>query len=229
MSLNRRSFMKSPALLVALAACRRTREAPRAPATQLRAEQLTTLGAIAETLVPTDETPGAEAGPAQAFIIRRIKTQPGLLAPFSEVADEVEAAALRNHAKPYAALVPTAREALLRTIFPSLNDTPMLDPVRRSHLVVLRQLMHSMFIADALGLEDVAYQRVTTRRDPRNPSTLSFERGLAIPDVLLERQNAMMVGTGVYQRAWAAAGFEQPRGVCKSEDVIKRRPSWDRG
>jgi len=186
-------------------------------------DELTILGALAETLIPADDTPGAEAAWAKAFVARHVRAHPDEDVHFRALADHVDALARTHHGKGFERLPVPDREALLRARHPSLADAAELDLQERALRRAMRDIIAGFLSADELDIHADPYHRRRPRRDRRSATGLEHSAADFLPDVAHDRNLATWVGTGTYARVWLAAGYPYPPGVAPEdpEDVAR--------
>ncbi len=96
----------------------------RSPTGTLSEGELTTVIALAEVLLPADESPGATADWVRSHVDARTNRAPGFLAAYREAAQLLDAWSVVGGGTAFAALAPAAREAvLLRELGPEGPDS----------------------------------------------------------------------------------------------------------
>jgi hypothetical protein len=178
---------------------------------------LITLGALAETLIPADDTPGADPAWAQAFVARQA---PDVRVVFDALATYLETLARSECGSAFAALSIEAREALLYSHHPTLLGG---DGDDLAHRRAMRDLIAGFLSADGLDVRADPYRldHHAPRRDREQPSTPEYSTADFVPDAVVDRHMATWVGTGTYARVWKAGGYAAPPGVVPHhiEDV----------
>ncbi|CAN5134248.1 hypothetical protein BH11MYX1_BH11MYX1_40410 [soil metagenome] len=175
--------------------------------------QLAALGALAETLIPADDTPGADPAWARAFVARHIQAHPEEAGMWTVLAIHLDQLASAHGSAVFAALPVTTREAALRELHPDLVDRAELSETVRTSRRAMRELMKGFLTADELVIHSDPFARNHVPRDRTTPSTPSFATAGPVPDVTHDRNLATWVGTGTYARVWRAAGYASPPGL----------------
>jgi hypothetical protein len=226
MKMNRRRFLGwnlgAGAALVFLPACHRR------PAPTFGSTELETMSAAAEALVPETETPGADAAWARGFVANRLRTRPELTDSYAACARALEGAAVQRAGRGFAAQSVAEREAIIRSLCPSLSMTPH-EPVSAEQLKLRRPLndiVVAFFASDHLGIDDEIYQPTprVAPRDTTKSAPVGYSTGRSFPDSTIMRVHAQYTGIGAYNRAFAAAGLSSAPGVCKSVEEITTEP-----
>lgn len=178
---------------------------------------LAILGALAETLVPADDTPGADPAWAQAFVARQA---PDVRLVFDALATHLDTLARAECGCGFEALSIEAREALLNAHHPTLLGGEG-DDVAHRH--AMRDLIAGFLSADGLDVRADPYHldHDAPRRDREQTSTPEYSTADFVPDAVVDRHMATWVGTGTYARVWKAGGYATPPGVVplRVEDV----------
>jgi hypothetical protein len=186
----------------------------------LTPRELAALGALAEVLVPADETPGADAAWAQAFVMRRVSDHPAERAEYAALAAHVDSLA---GAGGFAELPVARREQLVRDRHSSLADAADLSRDERELRQTMRDLITAFLVADGFDVRGDPYALGSARpgRDRRLVSTAEFSTADAVPDSIIDRRIATGVGTGTYARVWRAVGYPYAPGDVpeRSADV----------
>jgi hypothetical protein len=178
-------------------------------------------GALAETLIPEDETPGASAAWARAFVRTHLSRHAEETARFEALARHLDALA---HPRSFAELAPAEREALVAAHHPSLADAEQLAGEERALRAAMRDLVAGFFLADELDIREDPLWLEGPQRDRSTPSTPDYAAADGIPDLAIDRRMATNTGRGTYGRVWRAAGYATPPGLPQPEDEIGRLP-----
>ncbi|MDB4955266.1 MAG: Gluconate 2-dehydrogenase subunit 3 [Myxococcales bacterium] len=195
---------------------------------QLSDLELTILGALAETLVPADDTPGADAEWARAFVLRHVHDRPDERDRFRALATHLDTLARAEHGSPFETLTLQAREALLIAHHPTLVDAPELGSSERNIRSVMKAMIVGFLSADGFDIRNDPYylRSDVPRRDRELPSSSEYSTASYLPDVVLDRHAATWVGTGTYARVWLAAGYDRPPGLPPQDPKdVSRAPS----
>ena len=183
----------------------------------LHNDVIATLGAVVETLIPADQTPGAEAAWASGFVATWVARDPDEAPRLAALAAAVDAAALRMHALPFVQLAVDQREPVLASLHPTLADHPELSTESSEQRRLLRHLMTGFIASDHLDVREAPFVLI---------SRLVSAADLA-GDLAMDRRLAMNVGTGDYARVWAAAGYRVPPGAPQRIEDVVRAPDDD--
>ena len=187
----------------------------------LAEDTLAVLAALAVTLVPADETPGADEAWARAFVVRQVEARPAQAHWMSELASELDAAAQRLFSRSFVALSVEERESVVRAGYPTVAADPMLEEPERERRRVMRELMIGFLASDHLDIYDPIYQLTPLAlRDQRTPSDGAHAAANVLSDLSMDRTLAMSVGTGDYARVWRAAGHEPPPGMPRPAPTL---------
>jgi hypothetical protein len=188
--------------------------------------ELAILGLLAETLIPTDETPGADAAWARAFVRAHLTRHPEETAQFQALAHHLDALALAAHARSFDQLSACDRDALVAAHYPTLADGDDLAADERAMRQTMRDLMSGFLLADTLDLrEDPLWlDPRALLRDRTTPSVPDYSTADAIPDLAIDRRMATNTGRGTYGRVWRAAGYPTPPGLPQSTEEINSLP-----
>ena len=190
----------------------------------LHTGELARLGALAETLLPADDTPGADADWASAFLARHLARHPHELPRFRALAAHVDSLARAARGTAFESLAVAEREAVLRARHPSLADDAELAADERALRGAMRDLLVGFLTADALDLRDDPYHRLGARRAREEASPPTHSAADFVPDVVHDRMMATWVGTGTYARVWRAAGYRPPGLPPEEPEDLARSP-----
>ncbi|MDB4956492.1 MAG: Gluconate 2-dehydrogenase subunit 3 [Myxococcales bacterium] len=189
--------------------------------------ELTILGALAETLIPTDDTPGADAEWAKAFVVNQVRRHADDGPRFRALATHLEITASTEHGKPFVQLSVAEREAVLAAHHPSLSASGELAAEESALRRAMRDIIAGFLSADDFDLRDDPYHMRpgAPRRDRELPSTADYSTADYIPDAVIDRHIATWSGTGTYARVWLAAGYACPPGVAPEDpESVARAP-----
>ena len=186
---------------------------------------LAILGALAERLIPTDETPGADAAWARAFVRTHLARHPEDTARYRELAAELDSSALAVHGLDFDAIADRDRDAILAGRYPTLVDAPELRDDERDARQTMRELMTGFLIADELDLREDPYSLDAAPRDRTQPSGSDYTAADSIPDLAIDRRMATNAGRGTYARVWRAAGYATPPGHPLTPEEIGSVPA----
>jgi hypothetical protein len=178
-------------------------------------------GALAETLIPEDETPGASAEWARGFVRTHLARHPEETASFEALANHLDALA---HPRSFAELTIAERDALVAAHHPSIADGEQLPADVRALRRTMRDLVAAFFLADELDLREDPLWLESPQRDRSTASTPEYAAADGIPDLAIDRRMATNTGRGTYGRAWRAAGYATPPGLPQPADEIGRLP-----
>lgn len=113
------------------------------------------LDALADTLIPADDTPGAlDAGIAQ-LLDSSAETNPSLRHYLDALLDALDRWAGERHGQPFDALPLAVREALLGEIFTS-RDEELRDA--RTGFMMIREDVFSTFYLSSAGHDTLGYE-----------------------------------------------------------------------
>lgn len=185
---------------------------------------LAILGALAETLVPADETPGADAAWASTFIRAHLARHPEEAARFRALADHLDALARTAHACSFVELAGDARDTLVAAHYPTLADANELASDERAARQTMRDLITGFLLADGLDLREDPLWLERAQRDRATASTPDYSTADGIPDLATDRRMATNAGRGTYGRVWRAAGYATPPGLPHTPEEIHSLP-----
>ena len=188
--------------------------------------ELATLGALAETLIPTDETPGANPAWARAFLVEHVRRHPTEHVGFRMLASHVDALAMTGHGQAFALLTVSDREALLLAHHPTLGDDADLDREERAFRRAMRDIIAGFLTADELDIRDDPFwlRPDAPHRDRAAASSPDFAAADSVPDLAIDRRMATTSGRGTYARVWRAAGYAVPPGLPQAAADLVRIP-----
>jgi hypothetical protein len=184
--------------------------------------ELVVLGALAEALIPTDDTPGAQHDWAIAFVRRQAEHH----------AEDAER--LRALAAYAAGLAPNGgferlpiaeRELRLRVAHPTLRDDPELAPDVRDCRAAMRGIMTGFLIADDLdGRDDPFARQPSSHHDRMATTSPTHTTTEPMSDLAIDRRMATSSGRGVYGRVWMAAGYPHLPGLPQRPEDLAEAP-----
>lgn len=189
--------------------------------------ELAILGALAETLIPADETPGADAVWACTFVRTHLARHPEETERFRALARHLDALAHEAHARAFDQLSAHDRDGLVEAQYPTLIDGDQLAADERAARQTMRDIITGFLLADGLDLREDPLWLEGPLRDRSTASTPDYSTADGIPDLATDRRMATNTGRGTYGRVWRAAGYPTPPGLPHTPEEINSVPERD--